>query len=184
MTWGWTQVVANKVKSPFRKETISLPPSLDSPYTRSTNEMGTCWNKQHCLWVQKQNWEQKKDLWAGACWGRGRRKHQASPRVPALSRAFNAAQGLGSVEWLALSPLKLIQRHYSWLDDPPRHSKLTAPKACSISLSARLRALQSVPQEAQICPQEQLSLTLPGRWLQNMTVPVVQDLLLPLFAHF
>lgn len=34
-------VVANKVKSPFKKETISLPPNLDSPYTRSTNDMGT-----------------------------------------------------------------------------------------------------------------------------------------------
>lgn len=35
-------VVANRVSSPFTNDTISFPPSLDSPYTRSTKEIGTC----------------------------------------------------------------------------------------------------------------------------------------------
>lgn len=39
---GRIHVVANRVSSPFTNDTISFPPSLDSPYTRSTKEIGTC----------------------------------------------------------------------------------------------------------------------------------------------
>lgn len=39
---GRIHVVANSVSSPFTNDTISFPPSLDSPYTRSTKEIGTC----------------------------------------------------------------------------------------------------------------------------------------------
>lgn len=71
------------------------------------------------------------------------------------------------------------------LDDPPRQSTPTALKACSISLSAKPRALESVPWEAQICPStEQLNLALAARRLQNMTVPIVHNPFLSVFGHF
>jgi len=37
--------VANRYNNPLAYETISVPPSFDSPYTRSTNDMGT-WRKE------------------------------------------------------------------------------------------------------------------------------------------
>ena len=46
--WSWCiHTVANKYSNPFAKDTISVPPNLDSPYTRSTKLIGT-----YNVWIQ------------------------------------------------------------------------------------------------------------------------------------
>lgn len=115
-----------------------------------------------------------------------RHGEEASTRLAplsALTRAFRGAPERESMESLGLSPLKLIQRHYSWLDDPPRQSELKLPKPPAFPCQAHSEHLSQCLREHQSAPStEQLS--LPGRWLWNMTVPIVQDLFLAGFGHF
>lgn len=124
--------------------------------------MGTCWNKQNWFWGSKPKpagiLETKEGAWAGACSGTGRRQAPGW-----LSRACSGAHSWGV--WSDLVhhlPSWSKGRHYSWLDDPPGQSKPTAHTACSISLAARLTALESVPGEAQSCPQHRTAQPHPG----------------------
>ena len=79
-----SHVVAKRYRRPLAYETISIPPSFDSPYSRSTNDIGTCDEGEKWVYILGGlEWERER----GMREGRERRERKRGGRNSYFSKS-------------------------------------------------------------------------------------------------